>query len=96
MEREVSNRCVNCGFGFLFGPVFTDFIGIIRRQGFHRTYNFDYRLYSTMFGYQSEHEWPREVAFADCDSMFLGCVVDPNLKCPRCGAFAFPERSTEL
>ena len=93
MDRQVSNRCVNCGFGFVFGPVFTDFIGIIRRHGFQRTYNFDYRLYSRMFGHNDERDWQREVALSDCDSIFLGCVVDLNMKCPMCGAFAFAERS---
>jgi hypothetical protein len=93
MDREVSNRCVNCGFGFLIGPVLTDFISIIRDHGFQSVYNFDYKLYAKMFGHESEREQPTEHELQDCDSMFLGCVVDPNMKCPKCGAFAFAERS---
>jgi hypothetical protein len=94
MMREVSNRCVACGFGFLYGPVFTDFITIIHQHSFRRTYNFEYRLYARMFGHETDTPWPEDVSLADCDSMFLGCVVDPNMKCPRCGQFAFADRAT--
>jgi hypothetical protein len=46
-----------------------------------------------MFGHPLDPSWPRGVTLADCDSMFLGCVIDSNMRCPKCGAFAFPERS---
>lgn len=93
MGREVSNRCTECGFGFLYGPIFTDFIAIARKHGFQRTYGMDYRLCAKLFGYQEEPCWPEGVTLSDCDSMFLGCLVDPDMRCPRCGAFAFPEQS---
>ena len=95
MERDVSNRCVECGYGFLFGPVFSDFVGIIRSNGFRRVYNFDYqsyRVYCEMFGHSRDDEWPKDVTLTESDSMFLDCVVDPDMKCPRCGTYAFSER----
>jgi hypothetical protein len=94
MSRYPSNRCVNCGFGFLFGPVFTDFMTIIKKHGFRRTYDFDYRLYTQMFGQEYDPPWPTEVSFDDCDSVFLGCLVDSKMKCPKCGQFAFAEESS--
>jgi hypothetical protein len=94
MAREVSNRCVACGFGFFYGPVFTDFITIIHQHGFRRTYKFDYRLYAKMFGHETHTPWPADVGIGDCDSMFLGCVIDADMKCPKCGQFAFPDRAS--
>jgi hypothetical protein len=93
MGRQVSNHCVGCGFGFLYGPIFTDFLAIAREHGFRRTYGLDYRFCAKMFGHQEDSWWPEGVTLADCDSMFLGCVVDPDMRCPKCGAYAFPERS---
>jgi hypothetical protein len=91
MARDVSDRCTTCGLGFLYGPVFTDFIEIIGQRGLRRTHNFEYRFYARMFGHDINTRWPSDVTLADCDSIFLGCVVDSDMKCPKCGHFAFAE-----
>ena len=57
------------------------------------TYGFNYKLYVMMFGHEDSGNWPKERPLAECDSMFLGCLVDPDMKCPKCGEFAFPERT---
>jgi hypothetical protein len=78
----------------LYGPVFTDFIGLMQTLGFQKTFNFDRdmrTIYCNMFGHSYVDDTETEPALADCDSIFLGCVIDSNMKCPRCGGFAFVE-----
>lgn len=90
MGREISDHCVNCGVAFVMGPFLADYISKLRERGLRRTLDFDYRIYERMFGHEHSPEWPSDVTVADCDSIFLGCVVDPEILCPRCGRPAFP------
>jgi hypothetical protein len=91
MAREVQDYCSSCGVGFVIGPLFVDYISQLRRRGLHRTLGFDYRFYSLMFGYDDVESWPSDVTLADCDSIFLGDLIDPDMECPKCKSFAFME-----
>jgi hypothetical protein len=89
MAQQVTDHCVNCGLGFIIGPIFVDYISQLRRRGLVRTLNFDYKFYCLMFGHEDVENWPNEITLADCDSIFLGDLIDPAMVCPKCGAVAF-------
>jgi hypothetical protein len=89
-RREISNSCASCGVAFAMGPLFRDYISRLRERGLRRTLNFDYRFYERLCGHEPSPEWPSQVSAADCDSIFLGDVIDPEMRCPKCGGYAFP------
>jgi hypothetical protein len=76
---------------FVIGPCFVDYIDEVQRRGLRRTLDLDYRFYCALFGYGDVDAWPHNVALEDCDSIFLGDVIDPDMRCPKCGHFAFAE-----
>jgi len=90
MSSNLSDRCASCGVAFVIGAFFTDFIADFWKRGLRRTLDFDYRLYERLFDHEHSTEWPSHVSPADCDSIFLGDVIDSEMRCPKCGGFAFP------
>jgi hypothetical protein len=94
MARQVSDCCASCGVAFVIGPVFVDYISALRGRGLRRALDFDYQLYSRMFGHEGAEGWPTYVTLEDCDSVFLGDVIDPEMRCPKCGGLAFVEEGT--
>jgi outer membrane lipoprotein-sorting protein len=95
MARQVSDHCSSCGLAFIIGPLWVDYIEQLQKRGLRRTLNFDYRFYNLLFEH-APHWGPDEiVTLADCDSVFLGDIIDPEMKkCPKCGASAFLEVAT--
>jgi hypothetical protein len=90
MGRELSDHCASCGVAFVIGPLFVDYIAEFRKRGLRRTLDFDYRFYERLFDHEHSTEWPSDVSAADCDSIYLGDLIDSETHCPKCGGFAFP------
>jgi hypothetical protein len=91
MSRQVADHCVNCGIRFVIGPLWVDYIGQLKTRGLLRTLGFDYEFYNLLFA-NSPHWGPEgEVTLGNCDSVFLGDLIDPEMKCPKCGEQAFHE-----
>jgi hypothetical protein len=91
MPRQIRDRCASCGISFVIGTFFADYIAYLKQRGLRRTLNFDYNLYGSMFGHGGGANWPTDVTVADCDSIFVGSPVDTEMRCPKCGEFAFAE-----
>jgi hypothetical protein len=92
VARQVEMQCTSCGMAFVFGPIFWDFIRDLRKCRLRRTLDFDYDFYCGAFAGDEGFEVPDdEITLTNCDSIFLGCLVDPDMRCPKCGEFAFAE-----
>ena len=91
MRRGLSDHCVRCKLPFVIGPLFVDYIPQLRQRGLRSTLHFDYRLYEDWYGHPRSDEWPAQVTLANCDSVYLGDVIDSAMRCPKCGGFAFPQ-----
>ena len=92
MSRAIDDHCRNCKLAFVMGPLFWDYVAEVRGRGLRRTLGLDYQLYERWFGHEPAGDWPTVVSIDDCDSVYLGDVIDPDLSCPRCGEFAFGQR----
>jgi hypothetical protein len=91
MRRIVSDRCASCGLPLVIGPKDVDYIKELQRRGLERTLRFDYLHYMECFDH-SESACPKEeITSENCDSLFLGELIDIDMKCPKCGGFAFAE-----
>src|SRR5262245_57659388 len=94
MSREMADRCANCGVAFVIGPIFVDYIDKLRKRGLRRTFEFDYRFYCEMFGHEDVECLRSVVDLSDCDSVFLGDLIDTEMTCPKCGDMAFADASS--
>ena len=63
----------------------------MRQRGLRATLYFEYGMYEDWFGHAHSDELQAEVTLANCDSIYLGDVIDSEMRCPKCGGFAFPE-----
>ena len=91
MRRIVSDRCSNCGLPLVIGPADVDYIKELQRRGLERTLRFDYVHYLDRFDHPEVQPPADEVTEENCDSLFLGELIDIDMKCPKCGGFAFAE-----
>lgn len=93
MTRHVSDHCSSCGLAFVIGPLWADYISELQQRGLHRTLDFDYRFYNLLFRHVPPWGPEGAVTQADYDSIFLGDIINPEMKYPKCGASAFPKET---
>ncbi len=91
MARLVSDQCASCGIAFVIGPLWVDYIEQLKQRGLSRTLNFDYDFYNQLFAYVPKWGPVDDVTLGNCDSIFLGDLIDPDMQCPKCGGRAFTE-----
>jgi len=91
MRRIVSDRCAGCGLPFVMGREDVDFIKELKRRDLQRTLNFNYPSYIQRFEHTNVTPPEGEVTAENCDSIFLGEMIDIEMKCPKCGKYAFAE-----
>jgi hypothetical protein len=73
------------------GPENVDYIEELRRRGLRRTLDFDYAECCKRFGHPESDIPDEEVTSDNCDSLFLGRLIDVDMRCPKCGEYAFAE-----
>ena len=90
MKHDPLEECVSCGVALVIGPFFHDYIAEFRRRGLRRTFGFEFhRGYEKLFGHEHSDDWGVDVTPENCDSVFVGCVIDRGKLCPRCGKRMF-------
>ncbi len=62
-----------------------DLFPAVWKQGLRRTLDFPYEWYVDDYGHPAAYKPVAPVTAADCDSVYLGSVLTPDLRCPRCG-----------
>jgi predicted RNase H-like HicB family nuclease len=89
MARHACDRCASCGIPFVIVPLWEDYISKLQVRGLNRTLDFDYEFYNNLFAQERTWKPVDQVTMENCDSIFLGDVIDAEMKCPKCGKLAF-------